>query len=370
MTGKKYHWLLIVVGITLLLSGCDPGKTSCNSPCKILGGMTVYCDEPWICDQESMRCRNPDCPQVEDCNCPQEVEQDDPVTGHLQLIVLGGSVFIDQNANGEQDEGEQAAGDIEVKVVDQNCDEGCDPAATTKTDPEGSFSIEFYPGEGVIYTIEVDWEGWPAIYDYFGGDVYFGNFSENTSPDSKITKNIPLVPREIEIIDDREDTVCSETGEPVDNPAGDIESVVVGFNPDGTLRIELKPAEFVGTEANSTGAFVYLGEDLWMWHLNPEGRVDAGLFGGPSGEGYPNILPSDVQIETSADRWIYTWPTIPPDEVDPLPPDYLEFEINLFNQLMEGDPMTSDGLEINRAQMGNYDLWLNYQLSKYQLNQE
>ncbi len=174
MIGKQYRWLVIVVGVTLLMSGCIPEKKSeCNSLCKSYSyddSDYVDCDRPFICDMDSMRCRNPDCPEEGDCKCTEEVEQDDPVAPHLQLIVLEGSVYYDQNADGERNEGEGTVGGIGLSVVDKSCEEGCVPAASTTTDQEGGYMLEFIPGQGINYIFEIHWDTWPDNNDYRVGN--------------------------------------------------------------------------------------------------------------------------------------------------------------------------------------------------------
>ncbi len=170
MNWKKYQWLAIVIGIVLLLSGCSgcyTEKTYCNSPCI---GMSGYCDEPLVCDLKSISCRNPDCPGEEDCKCPEEVEQDDPVAPHLQLIVLEGGVYYDQNSDGERNEGEGTVGGIGLSVVDKSCKEDCVPAASTTTDQEGGYMLEFTPGQGINYIFEIHWDTWPDNNDYRVGN--------------------------------------------------------------------------------------------------------------------------------------------------------------------------------------------------------
>jgi hypothetical protein len=169
MTDKKYLWLVIVIGIVLLLSACDD-KTSCNSTCENPTAKTFWCDPPYVCDLDSMRCRNPDCPNQEDCECPEEVEQEDPVAPHLQLIVLEGSVYYDQNADGERNEGEGTVSGIELSVVDKSCEEDCAPAASTTTDQEGGFRFEFVPGQGISYIFDVNWLDWPDYTDFLVGN--------------------------------------------------------------------------------------------------------------------------------------------------------------------------------------------------------
>jgi len=169
MIWKKYQWLAIVIGIVLLLSACDD-KSSCNSPCQNPTVKTFYCDPPYTCDLDSMRCRNPDCPNQEDCECPEEVAQDDPVAPHLQLIVLEGGVYYDQNSDGERNEGEGAVGGIGLSVVDKSCKEDCVPAASTTTDQEGGYMLEFTPGQGINYIFEIHWDTWPDNNDYRVGN--------------------------------------------------------------------------------------------------------------------------------------------------------------------------------------------------------
>ena len=170
MRCKKYLWLVIVIGLALLLSGCIPEKKSeCNSGCK-KDGMLVFCDPPYDCDVDSMKCRNPDCPNEEDCQCAEEVVQDDPVAPHLQLIVLEGSVYYDQNADSEQNEGEETVGGIGLSVVDKSCEEDCVPAASTTTDQEGGYILEFVPGQGINYIFEIYWDIWPDNNDYRVGN--------------------------------------------------------------------------------------------------------------------------------------------------------------------------------------------------------
>lgn len=170
MTCKKCLWLVIVVGVTLLLSGC--GRTEvrdlkCNESYtkEDQSKRGLFCVDPLI--RHDDRCRNPDCPDEEDCVC---IVQDDPVAPHLQLIVLEGSVYYDQNADGERNEGEETVGGIELSVVDKSCEEDCTPAASTTTDQEGGFRFEFVPGQGITYIFEINWVDWPDNNDFLVGN--------------------------------------------------------------------------------------------------------------------------------------------------------------------------------------------------------
>ena len=200
MACKKYLWLAIVIGIVLLLSACDD-KSSCNSTCENPTVKTFWCDPPYECELDSMRCRNPDCPSEVKCKCPEEVVQDDPVVPHLQLIVLEGSVFYDQTADGERNEGEGTVGGIELNVVDKSCKEDCAPAASTTTDQEGGYRLEFVHGQGVTYIFEFNWVDWPDINDYRVGNdetqidsaIAAAGASEDADDALDVAMDVPIV---------------------------------------------------------------------------------------------------------------------------------------------------------------------------------
>jgi len=210
MKGKKLLGLVMVLVVTLLISGFSgckskkDAKSECNSPCKredSYGGMTyrAFCDGGFECNMECEKCRNPDCLDEDDCICPQEVVQNDPVAGRIFLITLGGGVYIDQNDDGKKNEGELVVGGAGVAVVDKNCVEDCDPVATTKTDQEGVYSIEIQLIEGITYILEVDVKDWPSKDKYFTDEYGFKYeidldiLEDPESPDSKIEKDIGLV---------------------------------------------------------------------------------------------------------------------------------------------------------------------------------
>jgi len=353
MIGKRYHWLMIVIGVALLLSGCGPGSDStCNSICKGDPNRNVkyFCDAGFVCNPDCTKCRNPKCPEEEDCKCPEDANQEDLIVEHLQLIHLEGGVFIDQNGNGTQDEGEETAGEgITVNLVDQDCEEECDPAGSTTTDQEGNYSIDIEAEEGQEFRIEIDWESspfpilpWSPMFNFFGIENTFGGISGSTEQDIDFTRQIPVYPSGFVIPDELDDPLCTMTRNPAENPAGDIESVAVRFIPDGFWELEVYPSEFIGLNAASVALFVAHGESLLIWHLNPYGELDAGLLDQSSDQGNPEILPSDSLVEIRGNSWFFRFPVIPPDATEPAAP----CEVRLFQQPAEDGLMTYDSVEV------------------------
>lgn len=253
------------------------------------------------------------------------------IVEHLQPFLLEGKIVYDLNGDGEENEGEPGAGGLEWGVKEKSCEADCEYVVLSKCDEEGYFSAEFVPEKDKIYTVEFMEVGWRQFAEFmdefFGDEVYFGNFSADLPPDPNLT--IPFPPMQYSFPDDLEDNI-NDKGELVNNPSGDIKGIVVGINPDNTLQLEINPVA-IGGKDEPGGLFVYGGDATWVSHVSEAGEKDAGLFGGASEDGRPIILPSDGRVEFSVDKWIFTIPLLPYFDVDTLPPDDQTLEIRLYN---------------------------------------
>ena len=282
------------------------------------------------------------------------------VTPLLQPIVLEGAVFSDPNVNGIQDEDEPAIENLEVLLMDLDCTIGCEPVAYGKTDVDGYFLIEFESKEGSSFTIDFDINGWSAMRQNVKPDVLIVNALPPMVGTAEY-RSIPIIPWEFKFPDPLGDTVDTETDEQVVNPAGDIEWVVVGVNPDGSLRIEVKPATDEGKDAYSMGIFVNEmrseSELNLVWHLW-QGVIDAGQMDGWTGE-RPNILSyDDLAVELGDRSWVFSGYQIMPKllvlgQLGPI-------QVRVFNIQWEVDSMTFDSLVIPIDQLEYVGWWGNY----------
>jgi hypothetical protein len=292
---------------------------------------------------------------VEEIETPEPISEEETEEPQPAGVVVVGSLFKDMNVNGVKDADEPVAPDLEVRIIELECGDACDPVAEVTSDDEGNYTLEYVPQVDTNYTLDVDWVGWQAYLTLLPTDNFVDLLGAASPGDTVSILPVGWVPMERTFTDPTGDNVIVGTDDPIDNPNGDIESVTVEVTLDGSIRIQIDLADNdLLDSAYSWGQFVTENRNgtitTYTHHKSPEGFIDKGQMDGGSG-GRPNIVESDAEVELGS---YY----LPAREIPSGPPPFYEVDVDWYYQPGEGDGMSHDSSEIPEGNLDFVEFWL------------